>query len=150
MKVSDIEKQVVLKSKINLFLLIFYSVFLMALTVFKSVKIFTPELAFLEAGLGGDKLEHLILALLLSFLVWPVVWGFNDGRWLKLRATLFILLLLIFALLLDEFHQFFISSRHFDWQDSAFGVAGLLMGLILRVLIIRFLFSNKLSIVTKK
>ena len=120
------------------------------LTTFKSVKIFTPELSFLEAGLGGDKLEHFFLALLLSFLVWPVVWSFNNGRYSKLRVGFFTLLLLVTALLLDELLQFFISSRHFDWQDTAFGVAGLLVGLILRVLIVRFLFLNKLSLVVKK
>ena len=139
-----------LKSKLNFLLFIFYAVFLAALTIFKSLKIFTPELAFIEASLGGDKLEHFFLALLLSLLVWPVVWGFNDGRLPKVIVTFFTLLLLVFALLLDELHQFFISSRHFDWQDIAFGVAGLLVGLILRVLIMRFLFLNKLSVVAKK
>lgn len=139
-----------MKSKLNLFLLVFYAFFLLALTMFKSIEVFRSELAFIEASLGGDKIEHFILALLLSFLVWPVAWSLNNSRYSKARVTVFTLLLLILALLLDELHQFFISSRHFDWQDSAFGVAGLLVGLILRVLIVFFLFSNKFSLVVKK
>jgi hypothetical protein len=43
--------------------------------------------------------------------------------------------LLASALLVDELHQLLLGSRHFDWVDTAYGLLGLVLGLISRFLI---------------
>jgi VanZ family protein len=128
------------KNKLNVTLLLAYCVCLLALTVCKSFQLFLPELAYIEKSLGGDKWQHFTLALILSYLVWPVAWRWNgQGSFARVKFTLAVFLLLVSALLADEFPQYFIKSRYFEWRDILYGVSGLFLGLAIRLLFARFL-----------
>ena len=126
-------------NKLNVTLLFVYCVCLLALTMCKSFQLFLPELAYIEKSLGGDKWQHFTLALILSYLVWPVAWRWNgQGSFARVKFNLAVFLLLVSALLADEFHQYFIRSRYFEWRDIQYGVSGLFLGLAIRLLYGRF------------
>lgn len=120
--------------------LILYGCFLIVLSSLKTNKILLPFIYQLESALGGDKLMHLILSMLLSLLaLWALVpdllktFNFNFGRWLFLCFG--VCLLLTVGLLVDELHQMFVSSRRFEWLDFAYGVGGIGIGFIIFTII---------------
>lgn len=104
---------------IKLALLLFYLFFLLALSGCKSAEIFLPYIYQLEAWLGGDKWMHFKLAAVLGVLA---VW-LAEGRKLVVLLTLFSL-----GIFIDEFHQYVLASRRFEWLDSLCGLAGLCAG----------------------
>ena len=96
-----------------------YLVFLMALSICKSAEIFLPYIYQFEYFLGGDKWMHFKLALLLGLLS---VLAFTSTR------LIWVLLMLLSGLVLDEALQYVLASRRFEWLDGIYGVAGLLFG----------------------
>lgn len=124
-----------LKDKFNVIFLLLYTLFLLLLSGLKSAQLGLSVISVLEASLGGDKLMHFYLALLLSFLAWPVALLINNKK-----CNLFIVAALLIAFLsaslaLDELHQLLVVSRHFELKDTLFGVSGLVTGLLIRVLL---------------
>jgi len=108
-----------------------YCFFLLLLTVFKSSGLFLPFLLQLESMLGGDKLMHLQLAMLLSFLACLASREFFVRRSIVLGWQLLIVFVLLSTgLFLDELHQYILSSRVFELMDTAFGILGVTIGLI--------------------
>jgi hypothetical protein len=112
------------KSKV--ILLIVYGCFLITLSIFKTTEIMLPAIFRMEFFLGGDKLTHLILSSILSFLaLWALAYKSSKG--LMYRCFI-ICLLLIIGLLADELHQALVGSRRFEWLDFACGVGGIGLG----------------------
>lgn len=110
-----------------------YCLFLLGLSVCKSAELLLPEIHGFEAWLGGDKLMHLKLALLLSFVILTAF--APKGLFHRAWRVLLIMLLLIIALCIDELHQLLLGSRRFEWLDTAYGVLGLGLGLLGRLLL---------------
>jgi hypothetical protein len=109
---------------------IIYCLILLLLTVFKSAELYLPAIHQLQAWLGGDKLMHLKLAVILSIFACAAalklkVWGELKLVW----RLFFIQLFLMTALLLDESHQYLAYSRRFEWLDYYYGISGLFIGL---------------------
>lgn len=101
------------------------------LSFLKSAELFLPDIYQFEAWLGGDKLVHLKLSILLSFLACACALKLKIWGQLKLEWKLFFIqLFLMIALLLDESHQYLASSRRFEWLDYVYGISGLLIGLV--------------------
>lgn len=118
-------------------LFVFYCLGLLLLTVSKSLEFFLPEIYQLEALLGGDKLMHLELSLLLSILA---CFASQQLIYLKSLSLPWRLLLvqgvLIVGLVIDEAHQQIASSRRFEWLDLSYGVFGLVIGVVTYLLFI--------------
>jgi hypothetical protein len=115
---------------IFIFLFIAYCLLLLLLTTFKSAELFLPAIYQLEAWLGGDKLMHLKLSILLSLFACMAAQGFKYLAALKLVWRLFFIqIFLMLALLLDESHQYLAYSRRFEWLDYYYGISGLFIGL---------------------
>ncbi|MEH6345136.1 MAG: VanZ family protein [Bermanella sp.] len=132
-----------IKDKVNVVLLLLYCLFLLLLSGFKSAQIGLPIISALEVSLAGDKLMHFYLALLLSFLAWPVALLISNKKY-----NTFIVLALVFGFLsvllaLDELHQLLVDSRHFELKDTLFGVSGLVLGLLIRLLLDKSLLLSK-------
>jgi protein-S-isoprenylcysteine O-methyltransferase Ste14 len=92
--------------------------------------LFLPAIYQFEAWLGGDKLMHLKLSVVLSMLACFAV--SNIKKNLPLNAAwriVFIQLFLVVCLFFDEAHQYLAPSRRFEWLDLYYGVGGLLIGL---------------------
>jgi hypothetical protein len=126
--------------RIKIIALILYGCFLIALSFLKTAEVMLPTIYQLESMLGGDKLMHLTLSSLLSFIaLWALVPNlleglkFNIARWLL--WCLVICALLITGLLIDELHQAFVKSRRFEWLDLAYGVGGIGVGCIIFIVI---------------
>lgn len=114
-----------------------YCVVLLLLTTSKSLGVFLPEIYQLEALLGGDKLMHLKLSLVLSILACFASQQLSLLKPLTLLWRLvFVQGALIVGLMIDEAHQQVASSRRFEWLDLSYGVAGLAMGLMIYLLFI--------------
>lgn len=109
-----------------------YAIFLLALSACKSTGIGLSELNLLQGALGGDKLMHFQLAGLLAFLGFTAFASVNTRS--RVTRLFTVLLLLAGVLLMDEFHQYYVGARHFDWLDTVYGVFGLLVGLVIRLL----------------
>ena len=107
-----------------------YLLFLALLSVCKSAEIFLPYIYQFEAYLGGDKLMHFKLALLLGVLAAVTFYR---------KQMLVVILLLVVALVIDESAQYVLSCRRFEWLDGLYGVAGLALGVLIGGLIKRFL-----------
>jgi VanZ family protein len=110
----------------------FYCCLLLILSFFKSAELFLPAIYQLEALLGGDKLMHFKLSILLSLLACAgalklKLWGDLKRGW----KFFLIQLVLMMALLLDESFQYFASTRRFEWLDYLYGISGLFIGLVL-------------------
>jgi VanZ family protein len=109
------------------------------LSFFKSAELFLPSIHQFEVWLGGDKLMHLKLSTLLSFLACAGVHKLKLWGELKLLWKLFFIqLFLTIALLLDESHQYFASTRRFEWLDYSYGISGLFIGLTLYGFVLLF------------
>jgi hypothetical protein len=109
------------------------------LSFFKSAELFLPAIYQFEAWLGGDKLMHLKLSALLSFLACAGAHKLKLWGELKLLWKLFFIqLFLMMALLLDESHQYLASTRRFEWLDYSYGISGLFIGLILYSFVLLF------------
>ncbi len=119
------------KNKLNLMLFVLYCAALLLMSGFKSAEMYLHYINGFEKWLGGDKLMHLYLAMVLAFLAMPVARAVNYKNKTLNVFTLFIIL--IACLLLDELHQAMVGSRHFDWHDTLFGGLGLIMGLSIRL-----------------
>jgi energy-coupling factor transporter transmembrane protein EcfT len=107
----------------------FYCCLLLMLSLFKSAEVFLPAIYQFQGWLGGDKLMHLKLALVLSVLA--CVAASNIKKRFPLHTFWRVLLmqsLLASCLLLDEAHQYFATSRRFEWLDFYYGAGGLLIG----------------------
>ena len=125
-----ISAKAILKQRV-MFVFIIYCFFLLLLTTLKSAGLFLPFLLQFEAMLGGDKLMHLQLAMILSLLACWASREFFVRRSIALVwQLLLVFLLLSVGLLLDELHQYLLSSRHFELKDTAFGILGVTIGLI--------------------
>jgi len=96
-----------------------YLFFLVVLSICKSAEIFLPYIYQFEYFLGGDMWMHFKLALLLGLLS---VLAFTSTR------LIWVLLMLLSGLVLDEALQYVLASRRFEWLDGIYGVAGLLFG----------------------
>ncbi len=119
------------KSKLNVILFVLYCALLLLMSGFKSAEMYLQTINGFEVWLGGDKLMHVYLAMVLAFLALPVARAVNYKNKALNVFTLFIIL--ITCLLLDELHQSMVGSRHFDWHDTLFGGLGLMVGLIVRL-----------------
>jgi hypothetical protein len=108
----------------------FYCCLLLMLSLFKSAEIFLPAIYQFEAWLGGDKLMHLKLALVLSVLACFAVSNIKTRFPLHTFWRLLLMQsLLASCLLLDEAHQYLAASRRFEWLDFYYGAGGLLIGM---------------------
>jgi hypothetical protein len=115
----------------------FYCIVLFLLSAFKSTELFLPAIYQFEAWLGGDKLMHLKLSIVLSLLACSVAQ--RAKAWLKLSLfwrLFFAQIFLMLGLLLDESHQYLTHSRRFEWMDFSYGVIGLFIGLAIYCLIL--------------
>jgi len=119
------------KNKLNVMLFVLYCVVLLLMSGFKSAEMYLQTINGFERWLGGDKLMHLYLAMVLAFLALPVARTVNYKNKALNVCTLFTIL--ITCLLLDELHQAMVVSRHFDWHDTLFGGLGLIAGLNVRL-----------------
>jgi VanZ family protein len=100
------------------------------LSFFKSTEMFLPAIYQFQGWLGGDKLMHLKLSIILSVLACFAASKIKKGFPLKtVWRLLFIQSFLASCLLLDEAHQYFAPSRRFEWLDIYYGAGGLLIGL---------------------
>jgi hypothetical protein len=100
------------------------------LSFFKSAELFLPAIYHFEAWLGGDKLMHLKLSIILSVLACFVSNNIKKGFPLNTVWRLLLMqLFLVSCLLLDEAHQNLAPSRRFEWLDFYYGARGLLIGL---------------------
>jgi len=114
-----------------------YCLGLLSLTASKSLELFLPEIYQLEAFLGGDKLMHLKLSLLLSILACFASQQLHLLKTLSLSWRLLLIQgVLVAGLIIDEAHQQITSSRRFEWLDLSYGVFGLVIGLIIYLLFI--------------
>jgi hypothetical protein len=115
-----------------IFVFIIYCFLLLMLSVFKSAEFFLPAIYQFEAWLGGDKLMHLKLSIVLSVLACFVVNKIKPdlplNKFWRLALMQFFLLV---CLLIDETHQYLAASRRFEWLDFYYGASGLLIGLSL-------------------
>ncbi len=119
------------KSKLGLMLFALYCAVLLLMSGFKSAEMYLQTINGFEKWLGGDKLMHLYLAMVLAFLAVPVARAVTYKNITLNVFTLFIIL--ITCLLLDELHQAMVDSRHFDWHDTLYGGLGLIIGLNVRL-----------------
>jgi hypothetical protein len=107
----------------------FYCCLLLMLSLFKSAEVFLPAIYQFQGWLGGDKLMHLKLAVVLSVLaccaVSNIKMGFALHTFWRLLA---VQSLLAACLLLDEAHQYLAATRRFEWLDFYYGASGLLIG----------------------
>ncbi len=132
-----------IKNKVNVILLLLYGLFLLLLSGLKSAQLCLSFISTIEVGLGGDKLVHFYLALLLSFLAWPVALLINSKKYSASIVFTLLFGFLSVLLILDELHQLVLISRHFELQDTLFGVSGLAMGLVIRVVLNKSLLLSK-------
>jgi len=115
------------KNKLNVIVFVLYCALLLLMSGFKSAEMYLQAINGFEKWLGGDKLMHLYLAMVLAFLAMPVARAVNYKNKALNVFTLFITLMA--CLLLDELHQAGVGSRYFEWQDTLFGGLGLIIGL---------------------
>jgi hypothetical protein len=100
------------------------------LSFFKSAELFLPAIYQFQAWLGGDKLMHLKLSIILSVLACFAVSNIKKSFPLNtFWRLLWMQLFLVFCLLLDEVHQYLAASRRFEWLDFYYGAGGLLIGM---------------------
>jgi len=132
-----------IKNKVNVILLLLYGLFLLLLSGLKSAQLCLLAISTLEVGLGGDKLMHFYLALLLSFLAWPVALLINNKKYSTSIVFTLLFCFLSVLLIFDELHQLVLISRHFELKDTLFGVSGLAMGLVIRMVLNKSLLLSK-------
>jgi len=132
-----------IKNKVNVVLLLLYGLFLLLLSGLKSAQLCLIAISTLEVALGGDKLMHFYLALLLSFLAWPVALLINNKKYSASIVFTLLFSFLSLLLALDELQQLLVSSRYFEFKDTLFGVSGLAMGLVIRVVLNKSLLLSK-------
>lgn len=106
--------------------LLFYGSLLVVLSVSKSAEFLLGYLYQLEDYFGGDKQMHLRLAAMLSILGCFAAERVLDLARLK-RVVLVVSLASVF-LTIDEGIQYVLDSRRFEFEDLAYGIAGLLLG----------------------
>ncbi|MBL4799491.1 MAG: VanZ family protein [Oleispira sp.] len=110
---------------------VLYCFFLLTLSALKSAGLFLPLLLQFQAMLGGDKLMHLQLATILSLLACLAFQIFFVRKAIDLIWQLLVIFVVLStALLLDELHQYLLSSRHFELMDTVFGILGIAIGLV--------------------
>ena len=131
------------KNKVDVILLLLYGLFLLLLSGLKSAQLCLPVISTLEVVLGGDKLMHFYLALLLSFLAWPVALLINNKKYSTSIVFTLLFGFLSLLLALDELHQLLVGSRYFELKDTLFGVAGLIMGFVIRMVLNKSLLPSK-------
>ena len=107
-------------------LLLAYGSLLVVLSVFKSAEYLLEYLYQLEDYFGGDKQMHLKLAAMLSILGCFAAERVLDLARLK-RVVLVVSLASVF-LTIDEGIQYVLDSRRFEFEDLAYGIAGLILG----------------------
>jgi hypothetical protein len=109
-----------------------YCLVLLALSFFKSAELFLPVIYQIENWLGGDKLVHMKLSLILSFFACIVSREIKKDIKLNVFWRLLIMqIVLTIGLLLDEAHQYMMFSRRFEWMDFYYGASGLFIGLFI-------------------
>lgn len=116
------------------YVFVLYSVFLLSLSVLKSVEVALPTVYQIERWLGGDKWMHFKLSGILAILA-----CFASERVLDLAAikrTLRVFPVLALALATDEAFQFLTATRRFELLDLMWGIAGLLTGVLGYLLVI--------------
>ena len=128
------------KNKLNLIVFFLYCAALLLMSGFKSAEMYLHYINGFEKWLGGDKLMHLYLAMVLALLAMPVARAVTYKNKALNVFTLFIIL--ITCLLLDELHQAMVGSRHFDSHDTLYGGLGLIIGLTIRLFFERFFIKN--------
>lgn len=106
--------------------LLFYGSLLVVLSVSKSAEFLLEYLYQLEDYFGGDKQMHLKLAAMLSILGCFAAERVLDLARLK-RVVLVVGLASVF-LTIDEGIQYVLDSRRFEFEDLAYGIAGLMLG----------------------
>ena len=106
--------------------LLFYGSLLVVLSVSKSAEFLLEYLYQLEDYFGGDKQMHLKLAAMLSILGCFAAERVLDLARLK-RVVLVVSLASVF-LTIDEGIQYVLDSRRFEFEDLAYGIAGLILG----------------------
>jgi len=115
------------KNKLNVIVFVLYCALLLLMSGFKSAEMYLQAINGFEKWLGGDKLMHLYLAMVLAFLAMPVARAASYKNKALNVVSLFVILMS--CLLLDELHQAGVGSRYFEWQDTLFGGLGLIIGL---------------------
>lgn len=104
------------------------------LSIFKSAEIALSTLYEIERWFGGDKWMHFKLSGILAVLA-----CFASERVLDLAPitrTLRVLPVLVVALVIDEALQYLTASRRFELLDLAWGVTGLLAGVLGYLLVV--------------
>jgi hypothetical protein len=100
------------------------------LSLLKSAELFLPAIYQFEAWLGGDKLMHFKLSIVLSVMACFAVSNINKGFSLNtFWRLLWMQSFLVSCLLLDEALQYLAASRRFEWLDFYYGAGGILIGL---------------------
>lgn len=115
-----------------IYLFILYGITLLSLSIFKTSELFLPAIYQFEAWLGGDKLMHLKLSIVLSILASIAAQKLTAKKALGLNIFWRLIAVhtcLGMGLLMDEAHQHLSSARRFEWMDFSYGLAGLSIGL---------------------
>ena len=80
-----------------------------------------------QVWIGGDKILHLVLAFILSFL--SMMSLFCTMSWWKILAVLMVIISI------EETMQIFLPNRYFGFNDLLAGWSGLICGAILHKLL---------------
>jgi len=84
----------------------------------RSLGLFRHDMYWLQEGLGGDKVSHLLMGAGIVVVCYLVTTPRSPLPFIK------ILLTALCILVLEEFSQIFLATRHFDWLDLTMGVLG--------------------------
>jgi len=110
------------------FLWLGYVFFLLILSGCKSFEIMLGHIHALERAVGGDKILHLLLSIPLGLLFFLATEHYFRRRWLHIVLGWVVLFA---GLLMEELSQFWLATRRFDWFDSLYGFAGILLATLI-------------------
>lgn len=115
------------------FLWVGYVLFLLILSGCKSFEIMLGHIHALERAVGGDKVLHLLLAIPLGLLFFLGTEHYFRRRWLHILLGWWVL---CGGLIMEELSQFWLATRRFDWLDSLYGFAGILVATLLYLIVL--------------
>ncbi len=119
-----------------------YVLFLITISMFKTMDILMPQIKAMQHWFGGDKNMHLSLAFILGLLGCFASEVFHrPGK--CLRASL-VVMVLAMGLSVDELFQYNAPHRAFDLRDLGYGVLGLSLAAVF-YLFISFVFRRRIG-----
>ena len=102
----------------RLVLAVIIAVVLGGASLARSLGFFRHDMYWLQEGLGGDKVSHLLMGAGIVLVCYLATTARSPLPFIK------ILLMALCILVLEEFSQIFLATRHFDWLDLTMGILG--------------------------